>query len=119
MNVDNNLYYLRIYSLLTFGYCIFVGARSAINYFCQFRTARFVHKSMVASLLYAPLNEFFERIPLGRIINRLTKDLQCIDMEIAMAFAMFVMKQERESFIIYEPNIFFVYSEPPFSNFFF
>ena len=37
---------------------------------------------MTACLLYAPLNEFFERIPLGRILNRFTKDISCIDEEI-------------------------------------
>ena len=37
---------------------------------------------MTACLLYAPLNEFFERIPLGRILNRFTKDIFCIDEEI-------------------------------------
>ena len=44
---------------------------------------------MVACLLYAPLNEFFERIPLGRILNRFTKDIACIDEEIYWALDYF------------------------------
>jgi ATP-binding cassette subfamily C (CFTR/MRP) protein 1 len=35
-----------------------------------------VHKSMMKSLLYASLGNFYNRIPIGRIINRLTKDLR-------------------------------------------
>ena len=34
-----------------------------------------VHDRMAESLLYAPLNEFFDRVPLGRILNRFTKDI--------------------------------------------
>lgn len=52
-----------------------VALRSSINFISSFKTARHVHQTMIASLMYAPLNEFFERIPLGRILNRLTKDL--------------------------------------------
>jgi ATP-binding cassette, subfamily C (CFTR/MRP), member 1 len=38
-----------------------------------------VHKSMMKSLLYASLGNFYNRIPIGRIINRLTKDLRELD----------------------------------------
>jgi ATP-binding cassette subfamily C (CFTR/MRP) protein 2 len=37
---------------------------------------------MIISLLFAPINEFFERIPLGRIFNRLSKDLQVMELEV-------------------------------------
>jgi len=35
-----------------------------------------VHKSMIKGLLYASLSNFYNRVPVGRIINRLTKDLR-------------------------------------------
>lgn len=38
-----------------------------------------VHKSMIKSLLYASLSNFYNRIPVGRIVNRLTKDLRELD----------------------------------------
>jgi ATP-binding cassette subfamily C (CFTR/MRP) protein 1 len=37
---------------------------------------------MIISLLYAPITEFFERIPLGRILNRLSKDVATLDLDI-------------------------------------
>lgn len=40
---------------------------------------------MSLNLLYAPINEFFERIPLGRIYNRLSKDLAVMDLDINFA----------------------------------
>lgn len=44
-----------------------------------------VHKSMVKSLLYASLSNFYNRVPIGRIINRLTKDLRELDEAIGFA----------------------------------
>lgn len=34
---------------------------------------------MISNLLFSSLNEFFDRVPLGRILNRLSKDLNAID----------------------------------------
>ena len=42
--------------------------------------------------MYAPLNEFFERVPLGRILNRFTKDIQVIDSEICWGFNFLTMQ---------------------------
>lgn len=30
---------------------------------------------MIKCLLYAPINEFFDRVPIGRILNRLSYNL--------------------------------------------
>lgn len=38
-----------------------------------------VHKSMIKSLLYASLSNFHNRVPVGRIANRLSKDLTDLD----------------------------------------
>lgn len=35
-----------------------------------------VHRSMIKALLYASLGKFYNRVPIGRIVNRLTKDLR-------------------------------------------
>ena len=34
---------------------------------------------MIKGLLYAGLSEFYNRVPIGRIVNRLTKDLRELD----------------------------------------
>lgn len=44
-----------------------------------------VHRNMIKSLLYASLGQFYNRIPIGRIVNRLTKDLRELDESIGYA----------------------------------
>ena len=46
---------------------------------------------MTLCLLYAPMNEFFERVPLGRIYNRLSKDLSVMELDIAMITGMTIL----------------------------
>jgi len=43
------------------------------------KSATKIHEGMIKSLLYASLTDFYNRIPLGRIINRLSKDLRELD----------------------------------------
>lgn len=42
---------------------------------------------MTKSLLYASLSNFFNRVPVGRILNRLTRDLREIDEDISDAMS--------------------------------
>jgi hypothetical protein len=51
---------IRAYTLITGG--IRLGATS--------------HKKIIKALLYAPLINFYNRVPMGRIVNRLSKDLR-------------------------------------------
>ena len=40
-----------------------------------------IHVKIIHTLLMAPLNEFFDRVPMGRILNKLSKDLYIIDQQ--------------------------------------
>ena len=42
---------------------------------------------MLSNLLFSPLNEFFDRVPLGRILNRLSKDINSIDANLTVLFS--------------------------------
>ena len=55
-----------------------------------FKQGEIVHKQIVQSLLYASLNEFYSRVPVGRIMNRLTKDLRELDETIGYAMGNFL-----------------------------
>ena len=50
-----------------------------------------VHKKITKALLYASLNKFYNRVPIGRIINRLTKDMREIDESIGYSVGNFVV----------------------------
>lgn len=52
--------------------------------------SKYVHDKMIKSLLYADLSNFFNRVPIGRIVNRLTKDLRELD-EVVMDSLFFVL----------------------------
>jgi hypothetical protein len=45
---------------------------------------------MMLSLIYSPLNTFLERIPIGRILNRLTNDTFIVDNKLTSEFAALV-----------------------------
>lgn len=68
---------------------LYVGLSVGASFFILFRAYKLVmssasqgytvHKKMIKALLYASLGDFFNRVPAGRIINRLTKDLRELD----------------------------------------
>ncbi|CAK90929.1 unnamed protein product (macronuclear) [Paramecium tetraurelia] len=82
LSYDENLHNLMIFSFfsLSFGFFAFIRiltlSRESVN------TANKVHTRMIEQLLYAPLCQFFERVPLGVLMNRLTKDQSVLDTEI-------------------------------------
>lgn len=72
-------FYLGIYFFLGFLYGFFAFMRAITFAFSNTAMSRFVHRSMQENLLFSSLNEFFDRVPMGRILNRLSKDLNTID----------------------------------------
>lgn len=68
---------------------------------------------MVSCLLFAPLNEFFDRIPLGRILNRFTKDLDVIDNDICWAYTFLSIAIMN----IFNTTIINMYSSTPYTFF--
>ena len=77
--------YLYIYIALSILSNIFIFFRAYTLVLSGAKQGEKVHKSMMKSLLYASLGNFYNRIPIGRIINRLTKDLRQLDEEIGYA----------------------------------
>jgi len=69
---------------------VFTFVRAAIMLRANNNQSKLVHDKMIKGLLYADLNEFYNRVPLGRIVNRLTKDLRELD-EVIMTYLSFVL----------------------------
>ncbi|KAM3141562.1 hypothetical protein pb186bvf_006426 [Paramecium bursaria] len=65
---------------LSYGVLAFL--RSWILVLQSSKSATKLHNKMVSCLIYAPLCQFFERVPLGRILNRFTKDQNVLDTEL-------------------------------------
>lgn len=56
-----------------------VLVRAASLFLKSIVTSRKLHSDMIRSLIFAPINMFFDRVPIGRILNRLSKDLSLVD----------------------------------------
>jgi ABC-type multidrug transport system fused ATPase/permease subunit len=74
---DNRLFY--IFAGLTLSSNIFIFLQALVLTFAGVRQGRNVHNNIIKGLLYADLIRFFNRVPLGRILNRLNKDLKELD----------------------------------------
>jgi len=49
-----------------------------------------MYKNMTFRILHSKIDEFIERVPTGRIMNRFTKDVNSVDRNIIMTFSFFL-----------------------------
>lgn len=83
--------YLYTFLILSVSSSIFMLFRAYMLVIGGIKCGTIVHKKIIKSLLYASLNKFYNRVPLGRIINRLSKDLRQIDEAIGYSVGNFVV----------------------------
>ncbi|CAG9327095.1 unnamed protein product [Blepharisma stoltei] len=77
---DGTETYLLLYILFRVGGTIFAFIRAVLTMaVVGNRASRFIHNQMIKSFIRAPVNLFYDVTPLGRILNRLNKDLNSID----------------------------------------
>ncbi|CAM0902867.1 unnamed protein product [Alopecurus aequalis] len=82
-------YYNLIYGILSFGQVLITLTNSYWLITSSLRAAKRLHDAMLRSILRAPM-VFFHTNPLGRIINRFSKDLGDIDRNLAVFVNMFM-----------------------------
>ena len=75
------------YLIVGFVYGLLAFIRSLMIANSSPKMSEFIHESMITNLLFSSLNEFFDRVPLGRIFNRLSKDLSSIDLNLGNFFS--------------------------------
>ncbi|XP_009190354.1 multidrug resistance-associated protein 4 isoform X5 [Papio anubis] len=71
-------WYLGIYSGLTVATVLFGIARSLLVFYVLVNSSQTLHNKMFESILKAPVL-FFDRNPIGRILNRFSKDIGHLD----------------------------------------
>ncbi|XP_038877675.1 ABC transporter C family member 2-like isoform X3 [Benincasa hispida] len=86
---NETLYYNMIYAGLSFGQVLVTLLNSYWLIISSLFAARRLHDLMLTSILKAPM-VFFNTNPIGRIINRFSKDLSDIDKNVASFFNMFL-----------------------------
>lgn len=83
--------YIAIYSLFGVGTSILNLAKGFIFWvFLGIRGGRVVHERMAVRLMKAPMS-FFERTPVGRIMNRFSNDVNKVDDALPRSFNGFIM----------------------------
>jgi ABC-type multidrug transport system fused ATPase/permease subunit len=79
----------RFYAITSNGICVasfFVMCFRCYNFLIGgVRASKKVHGVMVRSVFEAPLNRYFDTTPVGRILNRFSKDMNCLDESISWA----------------------------------
>lgn len=78
-------YHLGIYAAWGCGAAVCVLVRSIIFAFARIKASRVIHENLYDSVVKAPMS-FFDRTPLGRIINRFARDINALDQELPRAF---------------------------------
>ncbi|XP_006211067.1 ATP-binding cassette sub-family C member 4 [Vicugna pacos] len=82
-------WYLGIYSGLTVATVLFGLARSLLVFYVLVSSSQTLHNKMFESILRAPVL-FFDRNPIGRILNRFSKDIGHMDDLLPLTFLDFI-----------------------------
>ncbi|OQR85424.1 ATP-binding Cassette (ABC) Superfamily [Achlya hypogyna] len=83
----DQLYYFWIYTALNAGYAFAVFGRILTLYLASLRGSKVLFNQLLTQVLRAPMS-FFDTTPLGRIVNRLSKDVYAIDESIPSTWGM-------------------------------
>jgi ABC-type multidrug transport system fused ATPase/permease subunit len=86
--IDSN-YYILVYAGLAVLTIVFSTMRVAYISFSSIVASRKLHSSLLHKILRSPIR-FFETTPMGRILNRMSKDIKDVDNEVAFYTADFL-----------------------------
>lgn len=75
-------YYLSVYALIGLVYTVTSFTREAVVFYGSLRASKRLHEQLLHHLMRAKFR-FFDSTPLGRIINRFSKDIEAVDQEVA------------------------------------
>ena len=78
----NVWYYLGVYALLGIAYVFLSFLREITVFAGSLKASRLIHHDLLHNIMRAK-GRFFDSTPLGRIMNRFSKDLEAIDQEVA------------------------------------
>ncbi|KAJ3075135.1 hypothetical protein HDU98_009089 [Podochytrium sp. JEL0797] len=83
------IYFITVYGLLGLGLILANNLNSFISIICSLKASRTMHRNLMNAMLGAPLR-FFEVTPIGRILNRFSKDMSVVDQNVMMALRFFL-----------------------------
>ena len=81
-NPNSKWTFFGVYCLLFLSCVVFIFLRIFMLTRGVVRLGRYLHKDMIVKLIRAPINLFHEIVPRGQIFNRISKDLDSINLSI-------------------------------------
>lgn len=81
------MFYIILYSSVSLLAGVMTFFRQYIVNLRSYHLSKKLHSNVIRNLLYSGINEFYDIIPLGRILNRLTRDLTILDTDMPYKFA--------------------------------
>ncbi|KAI9326309.1 ATP-dependent bile acid permease [Obelidium mucronatum] len=82
-------YYIRIYALISCGWVAVFLTAFALKSWGSYRASKIFHNKLITRIIYAPMR-FFDTTPIGRILNRCTKDISVLDDGVMRTFEEFI-----------------------------
>ena len=80
LGVYGGLGFLQALCVLISSICLALGSKIA---------SRYLHQSILVNVMHSPMS-FFETTPLGRIVNRFSKDISTIDDKVPLSLSSFL-----------------------------
>lgn len=88
---DDAVFYLSVYAGIGLVLILFQNLNQVLYKFGSYWASWKLHSALAQSVLYSPLR-FFEVTPIGRILNRFSKDIENIDTEVMFSIMAFVFQ---------------------------
>ncbi|KAF5296657.1 hypothetical protein FQR65_LT10197 [Abscondita terminalis] len=82
--------YLGVYGALGIGQVVSLLIMTLALFMGCLKAARCLHNLLLSNVLRAPANTFFDITPVGRILNRFSKDVETLDVVLPQTFRSFV-----------------------------
>ncbi|KAJ2163175.1 Transporter of the ATP-binding cassette (ABC) [Coemansia sp. RSA 552] len=82
-------YFIGVYVAIALACVVIILGRSLVQFWCSLKASKALHEQLLHTVLRAPVR-FFDTTPVGRLINRFSKDMETIDQNLSSSLAIFV-----------------------------
>ncbi|KAJ1902852.1 Transporter of the ATP-binding cassette (ABC), partial [Coemansia sp. IMI 209127] len=82
-------YYIGVYLLIAIASVVLIFGQSLAQFWASLLASKKLHERLLHTVLRAPVR-FFDTTPVGRLINRFSKDMETIDQALSSALAIFL-----------------------------
>jgi ABC-type multidrug transport system fused ATPase/permease subunit len=88
--LNDVLVFIGVWGAISIGANLAITFRSLYNFDRILRVAKYLNFYMTFKLLYTSMARFWDRVPLGRVLNRFTRDQNVVDREMGFGINIFV-----------------------------